>query len=303
MMLSKKQFIKYLSALSLACCLTSIPALAKVIDSSLITTEITSPPEVTIMQGEPITLTYRLTNSSNSNIRIPKSEKATWCTLKILRGSNLLSSWLPQEQTRGSFVATQADELKPRESYKSEFSTNSELTQLPPGSYRLILEVLPNPTGDTYPTSQNPIFKQQSYEMSLTIKPLDANIMKSRANQLYGQILRQQDERKIARLMTELAKLPGTQVSGTWRTMLRSKQVDRYRWAEILSTTLTKEAADTLITLQYTEPIKDESGQIVSVVGLLLEMAVESDNELRKYINGEIIRRRNSALAGVSTTD
>ena len=131
-----------------------------------------------------------------------------------------------------------------------------------------------------------------------TVTAVDADIMRKKVGDLSRGVTKAEagDWETIRKLAGRLALLPAEYASGAWRTLLFNKKIPSQNWqfiAKMLSTQSTKAVVDTLIRVQFTDPIRDENGEILTLVNYLNRMG-QQNRELRRYIEKQLVARKNS---------
>ncbi len=97
--------------------------------------------------------------------------------------------------------------------------------------------------------------------------------------------------------------MPPAYAQRTWRTLLQSESVKRYEFANVLASVVSKPVVDTLIYVQFTNPIRDGNGKIKNLVNLLNGMASSASPSMSEYIRNEIEKRRGSIFNAPTIMD
>ena len=138
--------------------------------------------------------------------------------------------------------------------------------------------------------------------------------MKKRVEKLYRALGSATDLHSVRLMAYELGTLPPEFARRAWRTLLFDKKIPgtkRDAIAQMLSAQATREMADVLLEVQYTDPIRDEDGNILTLLNYLTRMYNNSDvgenryseNRLQKYIGDKMAAHRQSPFNTVLIGD
>ncbi|MBC8143858.1 MAG: hypothetical protein H7Y38_20695 [Armatimonadetes bacterium] len=195
----------------------------------------------------------------------------------------------------------------------SRFYRQNVALSLPVGDYTLRLSTnIPHRNNAEakhrpYPSGNDPKVREV-VEVPFSVKPLDSEKMKLRVEKLYRGLGRETDIHTVRTMAYDIGTLPPEFARRAWRTLLFDKKIPgikRDAIAQMPSAQATREMPDVLLEVQYSDPIRDEDGKILTLLNYLTRMYNNSDvgenrylvNNLHKYIRDKTSARRNSLFS------
>lgn len=256
----------------------------------------------TVMVSEPLRVKIRFSPKTQKDVAILAGDEFKWCRFEIVQGNKVVVTWELSRRvpTMMHNYPWQVVELQKKREVITALP--SDVMRLPTGDYVLRLtthikydydvRASSLPDGDNFNMAQD-----QVVNIPFTVKELDVLAMKERVSKLYRALGRETNDQAIREMSRELAILPAEYASRAWRSLLFDKTISgskRYAIARILSTQATKPIADTLLDVQYTDPIRDENGKIITLLTLLSRMFSGGKDDVHDHILREMIKHQNS---------
>lgn len=266
----------------------------------------------TVMVGQPLEIRINLEPRTTKDIAVLVGDSFAWCRFEIYKGNNVVAKWKP------TFSNALVQHKHPRKVLElqgmAEITATlpSSVTNLPTGDYVLRLTTTIKhsydvrakwePDDDSLKLVQNDVV-----DIPISIETLDVAAMKERISKLYRAIGRETDPQAIRDMSCELAISPPEYASRAWRSLLFDKKIDsgkRYAIARVFSAHGTKPMAQAFLDVQYTDPIRDSDGKIVTLISLLMRMSdANGGRGLRDYIYSEVVKHKDSPFQTPWTQD
>ena len=254
----------------------------------------------TVMQGENLHLSLSFPKLSTAKT-IQLTDDLAWAEFALLtHDGKVVSSWKPAPRVRVGMYSlpTWIAHLPTQKTYIAILPT--ELTDVPTGKYNLVVHahfpVQPSTEALRVTSASNlQATVTQTFNVSVEITGSNRQLMRDKVKRLYHDILNQKDQSAQDTLMKEIAVMSPSVAQATWKTILQSRQFNSYKFASILSEVISKPVVDTLVYVQFTNPIRDADGNIQNLVNLLEGMRYSTtDIEIQRYIDEQILKHKNS---------
>lgn len=133
----------------------------------------------------------------------------------------------------------------------------------------------------------------KAFDFRVTITPRNEARWKQRIEEVYKALLAA-DYKTTRGLLDELALMPEEYALPTWRKVLFDKTTEQYYFADRLGRDPSRGKAELLLSLQFSDPIRDPNGRIGSLIPLLRVMAQTGGEDLKGYITKELSNKRSS---------
>ncbi len=293
-------------------CLTMLVGMPSAATVSHAQTAVTSPKvfsvnaqlaSSTVMASEPMRVAISFTGTVDRPVSVYVGEDLRWCTFEVVQDNKVLATW-NQNVRSALFSGISPGEtlILPSEKVYSVLLP-SRLTDLPQGQYTLRLRTTIRRANtdrrvERMERSTPSVTQEDVTSVEFTVQPLDEEQMKDRIGKIYRAIGREQDINAVQQMSRELATMPAEQAKGAWRSLLLDKKIPaqtRYQIARALSTQPTRLMIETMLYVQYTDPIRDDAGNMITLKDMIHGMAqFNGSKEVYEYVESEFKRHSKS---------
>ena len=259
------------------------------------------PKDQQTVTGEPIQIALTLQKTTDGELSLQTKWGFEWCRFELRDGSKVVAKWEPKR------FRLPGTGFIPREEVFHDLSTPNTFHIVIP---KMTSEVKPgNYTLTTHISFQYGVSREGNYllktapsaeltvETPIVIVASDGVSTRDKVHRLFNKISVSKDAQARNALMQSLATFPADSAQGAWRTLLLNKGMpaqDRYQLAEALGSVASKPIVDTLLYVQFRDPLLDDEGNMVSVLPIVDGMRLICDDKLLRYIETEKRKHRGS---------
>lgn len=280
-------------------------------DDSPVNVTVSLPHGRKFAQEESIKIQYDLENLTNNLLACDKDyQHSSWLSVEILQDKHLIKTWQPikpgLEFAGRSFLGRRGY----GEIHTRILAGSNSLTQIPPGRYtvRVHTKLAYAILGDSAPSSlqfnETALWKYieaskltdtRTFDFAITITPRNSTRWKQHIDKVYKAVV-VADYNHNRELLDELALMPEEYALPVWRKVLFDKKMEQYYFAQKLSLVPSLQTADLLLSLQFSDPIREPRGRIGSVIPLLRTMARTGSTDVKEHIEAELVKHKNSTF-------
>ncbi|MBC8143773.1 MAG: hypothetical protein H7Y38_20270 [Armatimonadetes bacterium] len=273
-----------------------------------------------VQSGEPVkvSLGFLLDPANNKPTTISDPHMFRWCTFEIVQSNEVVKAWNPDLRATVFLRYKRYSDLDLPSEAPFVVTLPSTVTELPVGDYYLrlrakvkysfVVRAIQTPLESAFENTA-----EETVDVAFSVIPLDKTAMKNRVSKLYRDLGREaskseQNHEAISIKAYELSVLPPAFAKRAWRSILFDKTISghkRQRIGQILSTQGTQAMADTLLDVQYTDPIRDEEGKILTLLTYTTHMHGIADDgrRLSDYAYSVIHAHKNSPFTTPTAVD
>lgn len=235
-----KQHSCGLFAFSVSCYLAygamSIPAIAIPQPPAPIEAQVSVAGSKTLSLGEPLSLLYRITNTSNrQGVGIGLgSHKTSWCQFRLTdaSGNQVQATSDQQSSDQRGLHSTGIFFLRPDAYEEDHLVVTQALKIAHPGRYTLVVQVnIPytteEATEENFLTSNlegdikssDTVLKRR-FVFPITVTEMNVSHLEAQANDLKRMVLTEKNDKKKQALLNALFSIPEAQASASWRDLI-----------------------------------------------------------------------------------
>lgn len=273
-----------------------------------------------VQSGEPVkvSLGFAFDPAGNKPTTVSDPDRLAWCAFEIIQNNKVVKAWKPDWRTTALLSYKPVNDLDLPSKELFIVTLPSAVTELPEGEYHLRLrsKVKYSFVVRAVQRSMDSAFEntgEEVVDVPFSVIPLNQTAMRDRVGKLYRDLGREAmksepNHEAVSIKAYQLSVLPPTFAKRAWRSILFDKTIPgrkRDRIGQILSTQGTQAIADVLLDVQYTDPIRDDDGKILTLLNYATHMTGTSDDgrRLSDYAYEIIRAHKNSPFTTPTIVD